>query len=293
MTKKILILGGSGMVGIHLVKLLQKKNEIYSTYFHNKFHSNDKKVNIESKQELENIFQYVNPDIVINLCGVYKNLDFCEKNKELTMNVNGLALKPISNLANKFDSFLITISTDQVFDGKSGNYKESNKTCPINHYGKTKAEGEKIVQKIAEKYCIVRTSLLWGKNQIRDTFSEFILNEIRGDKKLKLIQDQITTPTYIENFCEMLCEVVEKEIYGIIHLSGPEKLSKYEFGQKFLDKCGLSEKNIIPAKRSEFIFGKHMPRDSSLNTDKARKLLIINPEKLEVSMQKYLNKMNN
>lgn len=201
---------------------------------------------------------------MINLCGIYKNLDFCEKNKELTMNVNGLTLKSISNLANKFNTFLITISTDQVFDGIKGNYIESDKVSPINHYGKTKAEGEKIVQNIAKKYCIVQTSMLWGKNQIRNTFSEFILDEIKENKKLKLIQDQITSFTSLENFCEMLCEVVEKEINGIIHLAGPKKLSRYEFGQKLLDVFNLDKNNILPAKRSEFQFGKLMPRNSSL-----------------------------
>lgn len=288
MNKKILILGGSGMVGSCLIKLLELNNIVYSTYFHNKFKNSSFKINIESEQELENIFNKTNPDIVINLCGIYKNLDFCEKNKELVMNVNGNVLKPISVLANKFNSFLITISTDQVFDGKDGNYNEISDICPINYYGKTKAEAEKLVQKIAKKYCIVRTSLIWGKNKVRDTFSEFILNEIKHGKEIQLIDDQTTTPTYLENFCNMLCEVVEKEITGIIHLAGPTKLSRYEFGQKLLECCKMNREKIIPVKRTEFIFGKYMPSDTSLNTDKACKMLSVNPEKIERSLQKYV-----
>lgn len=292
MSKKILMLGASGMVGVSLYELLKQKNYIYTTYYQNKHYDNELKINVNSEQELEKTFLCVNPDIVINLSGVYKNLDFCEKNKELTMNVNGLALKTISNLANKFDSFLVTVSTDQVFDGYKGNYRELDKICPINHYGKTKAAGEKIVQNIAKKYCIIRTSMLWGRNQIRKTFSEFILNEIKHKNKLKLIQDQTTTPTYLENFCEMFSEVIEKEILGIIHLSGPEKLSRYEFGKKILGLAGLDKEKIIPSKRQEFDFGKYMPRDTSLNTDRTIKLLRVHPEKVETSIQKYLHETN-
>jgi dTDP-4-dehydrorhamnose reductase len=289
MNKQILILGGSGLVGITLNNLLKQNNKIISTYYQNKFFRERFKLNINSEKELENIFQKTNPDIVINLSGIYKSLTFCEKNKKLSMNVNGLALEKISFLAKKFNSFLVTISTDQVFDGFKGNYKESDKINPINHYGKTKAIGEEFVRNITKKYCIIRTSMLWGKNDIRNTFSEFVLNEVKNKKTINLIQDQFTTPTYLENFCHMLSEVIEKEISGIIHLSGPEKISRYEFGKEILEASKLDQWEVTMGKKLEFDFGKYMPKDTSLNTEKASKLLKIKPEKIKKSLQKYFD----
>jgi len=285
--KKILILGSSGMVGTCLIPLL-KDYQVFTTYYSKKKHENEIHLDVCSYESLQNIFKLCIPDIVINLTGIYNNLEFCEQNKELVMNVNGNALRSISKLANQFDSFLITISTDQVFDGSEGNYKESDKICPINYYGKTKAEGEKIVQNISKKYCIIRTSMLWGKNKTRNTFSEFILDEVKNKNELKLITDQFTCPTYLENFCKMFIEIIEREILGIIHLSGPDKLSRYEFGIKILESIDI--KKIIASKRNEFNFGKYMPKDTSLNTDKVRKLLKYNPEEVEISIKKYLKK---
>ncbi len=287
MVKKILILGSSGLTGTRLISLL-KNYHVFTTYYSKKNHGNDIHLDVLSYESLQNAFELSVPDIVINLTGVYNNLEFCEQNKELSMNVNCNALRSISKLANQFDSFLVTISTDQVFDGSKGNYKESDKTCPINYYGKTKAEGEKIVQNIAKKYCIIRTSMLWGKNKTRKTFSEFILDEIKNKNKLKLIINQFTTPTYLENFCKMFTEVIEKEISGVIHLSGPEKLSRYEFGIKILESADIDKEKIIASKRNEFSFGKYMPKDTSLNTDKAKKLLRFNPEEVKISIGKYL-----
>lgn len=291
MSKKILILGSSGLIGISLVPLLKKYN-ISTTYHSQKINENDISLDIFSYDSLQKVFELTTPDVVINLTGIYKNLEFCEQNKDLTMNIHCNALKSVSELANKFDSFLITISTDQVFDGSKGNYTESDKVCPINHYGKTKAEGEKIVQNIAKKYCIIRTCMIWGQNNIRKTFSEFILDEIKHKNELKLIEDQTTSPTYLKNFCEMFSEVIEKEILGVIHLSGPENLSRYQFGQKLLELANLDKEKIIPSKRQEFDFGKYMPRDTSLNTDKARKLLKVTPEEVNSSIQKYLQNTN-
>lgn len=291
MVKKILILGSSGLTGTSLISLLKDYN-VFTTYHSKKIHENDIHLDVLSYESLQNAFELSVPNIVINLTGIYKNLEFCEQNKEIAMNMNCNVLKSISKLANQFDSFLVTISTDQVFNGSKGNYKESDEICPINHYGKTKAEGEKIVQNIAKKYCIIRTSMLWGRNKIRKTFSEFILDETKHENKLKLIEDQITAPTYLENFCKMFSEIIEKEITGIIHLSGPEKLSRYEFGRKLLKSEGLDKEKIIPSKRIEFSFGKYMPRDTSLNTDKATKILRVNPEEVDISIQKYFHNRN-
>lgn len=286
-TKKILICGSNGLVGIPLTKMLKRKFEVFTTYHNTKMNNSDIKIDVLSHLSLEKAFEVTKPDIVINLCAIYNNLDFCEKNKKLVMAINGKSLIPISKLANKHNSFLIGFSSDYVFDGQSGNYKENDQINPINYYGKTKAKGEKNIQEIANNYCIIRSSLLYGKNPIRNTISDMIFSALKKGEKLELVDDQFTTPTYLQNFCEMLVEIIDMEYKGIIHLAGPQKISRYDFAKKLFNLSDFKKSNFIPVSRDEFQFSKKMPRDSSLNTRKASKLRK-GPENIEESIKKYL-----
>jgi len=284
----VLLLGSTGLIGISLVKNLQRKYNVFTTCHSKKHFDCDIELDIRYPNSIERAFHLSKPNVVINLCGIYKNLEFCEKNKELAMEINGLAPKYISEFSNKYNAFLISMSSDFVFDGNSGNYKESDPVSPINYYGMTKVEGEKNIQNIADNYCIVRPSMIYGKSPIRKTLPYMILEGIKKENGLNLIEDQYMTPTYLENFCNMLVEIIEKRYYGIIHLAGPEKMSRYDFAIKLLNKLGLNKKKIIPVKRNDFEFGKKMPRDSSLNTEKANEVLEEKPESVEKAFSQFL-----
>jgi len=285
--KDILILGASGLVGIPLTNILKRKYSVFTSY-HNKQRNDEMfKLNLLSFDNIVKAFELSKPDIVLNLCGIYKNLDFCEKNKELVMGINGSSLKLISELSNQFDSYLVSMSSDFVFDGKKGNYKETDPVYPISFYGKSRVVGEKNIQDLANNFCIIRTSMIYGKNTIRKTLPDMILDEIIQGNKIKLIDDQYMTPTFLENFCSMIVEVINSHHEGILHLAGPERMTRYQFGIKLLDIMGLDKKKMIPVSRKEFNFGKTMPQDSSLNTKKAASLLKTGPEKIEISLKKY------
>lgn len=287
--QKILILGANSLIGISLTHMLKKKYNIFKTFYSTPI-SNGIKIDLQNSSTLENAFKISQPDVVINLCGIYKNLNFCEKNQKLVMEINGTSLKKISKLSNQFNSFLISFSSDYVFDGQTGNYKEEDPICPINYYGLTRAEGEKNIQEIANDYSIIRTSMVYGKNSIRQTLPEMILKEIK--QKFEVISDQFMTPTYLENLCKMIVEVIEIHYNGILHLAGPEKTSRYEFAQKLLKIFEISNENLIESKRSNFEFSKDMPPDSSLNTNKAYSILKEKPEPLELSLNKYFKSIN-
>ena len=286
--KKILILGSNSLIGNSLIGKLNKKYTIFTTYHTKKINKNDLKIDLLDIKTLEDAFAVSKPDIVINLCGVYKNLDYCEKNKKFVMDINGKALKIISKISNQYNSFLIGFSSDFVFDGKSGNYKEDDQVSPINYYGKTKAMGEKNIQENANDYCIIRASMIYGKNQLRNTLADMILNKVRLGEELKIINDQFMTPTHLENFTKMLTEIIEMKYKGIIHLAGPERMSRYDFAKKLVSLSNFKDTFLLPVSYNEFDFSKKMPKDSSLNTEKAISLLLNGPEKVENSLKKYL-----
>lgn len=292
MKKRILILGGSGFIGEKLKPILNNGFDVYSTGHQNNS-SHNINLDILDTKRIEKIFERVKPEIVLNLYVMYNNLEFCEKNKEKVMKINGESLIPISKLANKYDSYLVQMSTDYVFDGIKGNYNEDDLPNPINFYGKSKLEGEKNVIEFCRKFCIIRTSMVYDKSNEKITLSEWILEKIKKESKIGLIDDQFMTATYRENLCDMMNEVIHKQYQGTIHLAGRDKTTRYQFAKLLLQQFGYDEFKIFPEKRDSFDFSKNMPRDSSLNVDKAMNLLDTKPEKLKVSLKKLFQKYKN
>ena len=111
--------------------------------------------------------------------------------------------------------------------------------------------------------------MIYGKNQLRNTLADMILNKIKLEEELKIINDQFMTPTYLENFTKMLTEIIEIKYKGIIHLAGPEKMSRYDFAKKMVSLSNFKNTSLIPVSCNEFDFSKKMPKDSSLNTEKS------------------------
>lgn len=291
-SERVLILGGSGLIGTALSEILRNNYTVFTTYHKKIAGSQSIRMDILDPESVANAFSISNPNVTINLCAIFNNVDFCEQNKEIVMAINGSSLGIISKLSNKFRSHLIQMSTDYVFDGKSGNYKEDDQVNPVNYYGITKVKAENNVKHMAERYCIVRSSLVYGNNVVKQTLPDWIIDGISKQGNIRLISDQYTTPTYLENLCSMLAEIIKIKYQGIIHLAGPERLSRYDFAKKLLHIMGSGNDKIIPVSHNEFDFGKKMPLDSSLNTDKARSMLSEKPESVERSITRYLEKRN-
>jgi len=291
MKEKILVLGSSGLVGQNLVKKLDEFN-IFTTSHTKKTFESDLSFDITLDNSIEKLFDLVKPDVVVNLCNIYNNLEFCEKNKELVNRVNGESLKIISKNANRVDSHIITLSSDFVFDGKVGNYKETDEVNPINFYGQTKASGENYVQELGNSFCIARTSMVFGKNNLRKTLPEHILEGIKNNQKYRLIDDQFMTPTYLDYMCLMLKEIINNQIQGIIHLVGKTKTTRYEFGLELCKILNFDKNLLIPVSRDEFTFSRFMPKDSSLNSEKASRLLHEKPRELHIAIQSYQEESN-
>lgn len=289
---KILLLGSQGLIGVNLANMLRQENNVFSTYHKRKNDDQSLELDILSADSIKKTFDTAKPDIVINLCAVYNNLQFCENNKELVMAVNGTSLKAISDNANNHSAFLMHFSTDYVFDGKHGNYKEGDNVSPVNYYGISKAEGEKNVMETAKNYCIVRASMVYGNNEIKKTLPEWILDGIKSSSKLEVIYDQYMTPTYLQNLCNMVMEVIQHRYQGIIHLAGKDRLSRYDFAIKLIDLLSLPTTNLVRVKSSDIPGNENRPPDSSLNTDLASSLLHVKPERIEQSLEKYVKSMS-
>ena len=219
---KLLITGASGLYGSKLAKLAVAKGiEVYSTDIQNlSTYGTFVKLDISGKTQVDESFNAIMPDVVVHAASV-TDVDKCETNKELAWKINVEGTKNIVEASQRVGSFLIYISTDYVFSGNRGRYKETDKPDPINYYGITKLKAEEIVQTQAE-YFIGRPSVIYGSTPAagKVNFALWLIETLQKGKRVKLVSDQWNTPTLNTNIAEMTLEVSERRLNGIYHFCG-------------------------------------------------------------------------
>ncbi len=231
------------------------------------------KFDVSNRELVSEAFSRVKPDVVVHAASV-TDVDKCELNKELAWKVNVEGTKNIVQAAKTVSSFLIYISTDYVFNGQKGNYKESEKPDPINYYGLTKLEAEELVKTEGE-YFVARPSVIYGSTPAagKVNFALWLIETLSKDERVRIVTDQWNTPTLNSNLAEMTLEVVERRLTGTYHLCGATRLSRFDFAQQIAETFGLDKNLIDPVLSSKFTWPAKRPTDSSLDTLKAKQTL--------------------
>ncbi len=274
--KKILITGGSGFVGGHLLAQAQTSYEVHALY--NKNPSQIKNIvthqfDLSDVSQIRNILDNITPDIIIHTAAI-ANLDQCEENPYAAVLVNLKATEALANWAHKTGTRFIFTSTDMVFDGVNGNYTESDPPNPISLYSNTKVSAEQFIVANISNYVIARVALVYGIGITQQTsFFEKMIKELKNGKKITLFYDQFRSPILVNNLAEALLELVENDFVGIIHLAGKERISRWDFGLKTCHILGLPSQNIIKASMFDFVGAAFRPQDISFNIDLAKKIL--------------------
>ena len=218
--------------------------------------------------------------------GAISNVDLCEENKELAWKINVEGTKQIAELSREHKAFLIYVSTDYVFSGKKGMYIETDETEPVNYYGKTKLEGEKIVCNLMSEWCIARPSVMYGSFPVvgKINFVLWVLEKLRKNEQIKIITDQCISPTFNTNLAEMLIEVAQRRLTGIYHLAGATPISRYAFACLLAEKFGLDKSLVKPATSKDMNWRAKRPKNTSLIVDKASRTLSKKPLKIEYAL---------
>ena len=287
--KRILITGINGFIGQYIGKELMKDFQIIGLdivddkeKIWDKFYLGD----IRDKNLLEEIFLQNKIDIVIHL-GAEKALIKCENNRKESYEINYQATMNLYKLSKKYQAKFIFISSDQVFDGKLGNYQEDSFCSPINYYGELKLKVENDLLKEKDKnITICRTALDFGKipeNQ-REIFDsvkkndkllvqgfiiDHIIYKLKSREKIILPQNEYMSPTSVELIYRQIKEVINKNISGILHCCGGERISRYEFGLKIAKFYNLDSQYISPEDSNDPL----RPKDVSLNVEESQKKL--------------------
>ena len=273
--KKILITGGSGLLGQYINLSASGKYNIYTIYNNNSgncasFPSS--KIDIRNENELKLIFEEIKPEVVIHTAAITNpQLKENQTTKEY-YETNVTATKNIAELCEANNSKLIYISTDLVYAGYRGSFlKEDAKLIPATLYAETKLMGEVKIKESTENYLLLRTALLYGigLNHSRCHF-HIMFDSLKNKKPIKLFIDQFRTPISLKDAANIIVDLAGMDLKGeTFNLGGFERVSRYELGEILCSLAGF-DKNLIQKITMDDIPNFPKVEDVSLNTEKVQ-----------------------
>lgn len=275
---KILVTGANGQLGYDVIKELQKQNIECFGATRNDF-------DITDSNGTENFIINYMPDVVIH-CAAYTAVDKAEDEPDLCYKVNTSATESIAEICKKINAKMLYISTDYVFDGaKEGFYEVEDKPNPINVYGKTKLLGEEAVQKILDKYFIVRISWVFGEHG--NNFVKTMLRLGAERKELNVVADQYGSPTYTADLAPLLVEMIKTEKYGIYHATNEGVCNWAEFAEMIFKIAKINVK-VNHITTSEYPTKAKRPLNSRLSKEKIKKNFNYSFRKIDEALKKFI-----
>jgi dTDP-4-dehydrorhamnose reductase len=269
--KRILVTGSSGLLGSKTVNEAGSKYEVYPTHATLALFPNSLKMNVTDESEVRHVISLIKPDVVVHTAAE-TNVDKCEDNKAYASRVNVEGTKHLAKICNQLGTRIIFISTDYVFDGEKGLYAETDSTNPINHYGVTKLFGEQCITKLCSDFAILRTSVLYGLHPKKQNFARWVISNLKKESQLAIVEDHYNSPTLAKNLAKTILEIIDKDIKGLYHVTGGERISRYEFALRIAETFDFDTALIRPVKMSELkMWIATRPKDSSLRVDKIRR----------------------
>lgn len=290
---RILITGSNGLLGQKIIyNLLSKKNTecIATAIGENRTHEKNgyvfRSLDITKRDEVERIFDEFKPDALINTAAM-TNVDACESQKEACDLLNISAVEYLIKACEKHNTHFVHLSTDFVFDGTSGPYKETDEPNPLSYYAISKYEGEKLLMQSKLSWTILRTIIIYGvvDDNVRSNVVLWTRNALLKEQTIKVISDQFRSPTLAEDLAEACVQAALRKAKGVYHVSGSEGMYILEIVERTADFFGLDKKFIQPVSTAELNQPAARPLITSFNIEKARRDLGFNPHTFSEGLQ--------
>ncbi len=275
MRKKILFTGGSGLLALNWANLICNDFDIVLGFHERELNLNAVEsliINIESEIEFLKSVDRIKPDCIIHTAGM-TNVDQCEYFPERAEKINFEAAKFVSNVCVQNNIDLIFISTDHLFDGTISNVSEDHVKNPLNCYGRTKSLGEDFINKNNPNALIIRTNFFGWGTSYRQSFSDFIIDNLRKGNSITLFKDVFYTPIMIDNLVDIVMKLYLKNANGIFNVVGNNRVSKLEFGIEVAKIFGLNLNLISAGSIIENNKLVKRPKDLSLSNAKVKSFL--------------------
>ena len=275
---KVLVTGANGQLGTDLCKVPRDFELIPLTH---------KDIEIRDMDSVKQALNKHKPNVIINTAA-YVRVDDCETKQDKAFLVNALGARNVAVVAQELGAKLVHISTDYVFGGlgetsmvshKSGGdkprpYTEFDTPIPLSIYGKSKLAGENLIRHFCLRHFIIRTSGLFGiagASGKGGNFVETMLKLAREREKLKVVDDQILSPTYTKDLAQKIVQLISTQYYGIFHITNKGYCSWYSFAGEILKQAGLKTP-VIPISSDQYPQKAKRPRYSVLDNYQLRLL---------------------
>ena len=295
---KILVTGANGLAGQHLVKQLLETtsynviatgrgvSRLPFTDARLRYHALD----IRNGAAATAFYMDTGADAIIHSAAMTLP-DDCEINKTTCWDINVTATRFLSEAAKQLNAYFIYLSTDFVFDGEKGMYKEADSAAPVNYYGSSKLAAEKAVMECGLNATIIRTCLVYGNilQGSRSNIISWVKESLQQRKQIKVVSDQLRTPTYVEDFVNGILLALEQKTQGIFHISGADILTPYDMALATAYHLGLDASLIEKVDASVFKQAAQRPAKTGFDISKAKKILGYQPVDFKTGLMKMLD----
>jgi len=257
----IAILGGNGMLGTDLAKTCELQGFAVRVFDLPRF-------DITDAEQLKEVV--ASADSIIN-CAAYTNVDGAESEADLAYQVNAVAVGRLGELACRADKWVLHVSTDFVFDGESdAPYRETDAAKAINEYGRTKLAGERLLAEAGGRACIVRVQWTYGSSG--ENFPTKLIARAKSGQDVKVVDDQIGSPTATTEVAKAICDLVGKKPQGLFHFAADGYVNRYEMAKFMFDRLSL-DVSLLRCKTGDFASPAKRPLNSRFDCSKIKAVL--------------------
>ncbi|MEE9369835.1 MAG: dTDP-4-dehydrorhamnose reductase [Sedimentisphaerales bacterium] len=258
---KVIILGGKGMLGTDLARQCTEQAINFEAFDLPEF-------DITNEKQLSNVVR--NSSIIIN-CAAYTNVDKAESEAEPAYKINAEAVGQLGILARQANVWVMHISTDFVFDGKSDKlYVETDTLNPINTYGASKLAGEQLLVESRCRHCIMRVE--WTYGRAGNNFVTKLIQRAKTNKTLKVVDDQLGSPTATTEVAKVICKLLPNRPEGLFHFASEGYVSRFDMAKFIFDNLKWKV-DLSPCKTSDFPTPAQRPLNSCFDCSKIKALL--------------------
>lgn len=285
---RVAVIGANGQLGTDLVNVFADRGEQVAALTH-------ADVDISSLDQTRRVLSEVRPSIVINTAAAH-HVETCETDPQRAYDINAIGARNLAAVAQTLGAKLAHVSTDYVFDGsKKSPYVEQDSPNPLNSYGRTKLAGEVFVQQIIEKHFIVRTSALYGKSPCRakggKNFVDLMLKLARERDEVRVVDDEIISPTPTIELASQIAELVRTSHYGLYHATTEEWCSWHEFAKEIFSITN-AKVTLKVADPAEFPSKVRRPKYSVLENSNLKKMGLNCFSSWRRGLETYLSTIN-
>ncbi len=279
---KVLVTGSTGFVGSHLITSLTARD----TWVLLADHLDGKRqFDLAVPGELSSFVERHQPDVIIHTAAI-SSIAACAANTHLADAVNTQALQELADIAKRINGRIIHLSTDQVFDGHEAPYSEEDKTAPLHHYGATKLAAETVLLASQTNAVILRPTLIYGNaRSFPRSASESIRQAAEHELPIHLFIDEYRSPLSLDDLETCIAYFISAGKKGLYHVAGPEKFSRFQFGEAVCDALGLGKEQLRPTELKGSSFASERPANLCLTTDKLSQTMSWQPRTVATILQ--------